>query len=84
MSKAHIPPVIANKGMLNHNFVNVNLHKYCTGEKGKKKNISLSWFSLIQHTSPLSGCIQNLKTLTLIAGEKSVMDLYEKERKMDN
>ena len=26
---------------------------------------------------------QNLKTLTLIAGEKSVLDFYEKERKMD-
>ena len=48
-----------------------------------KKKISLSWFTLTQHTSPLSGCRQNLKTLALIASEKSVMNFYEKERIMD-
>ena len=47
---------------------------------GKVKRISASWFSLTQHTSPLSGFIQNLKSLALIAGEKSVVDFYEKER----
>ena len=40
-------------------------------------------FSLTQHTSQLSGCIQNLRTLALIAGEELVMNFYEKERKMD-
>ena len=49
---------------------------------GKKKKIPPSWFSLTQHTSPLSGSIQNLKTLTLIAGEKPMMDFYKKEKKI--
>ena len=35
---------------------------YCMGKMGKKKKISVSWFSLTQHTSPLSGRIQNFKT----------------------
>ena len=39
-----------------------------------------SRYSLSQHTSPLSGFIQNLKILALIAGEKSVIDFYEKEK----
>ena len=47
---------------------------------GKKKNISPFWFSLTQNASPVSGCIQNLKTLALIACEKSVMDFYKKEK----
>ena len=39
-------------------------------EKKKKKKISASWFSLTQHTSPLLGLIQDLKTMALIAGQK--------------
>ena len=47
------------------------------------KEIDLSiMFALTQHTS--SGCIQNLNTLGLIAGEKSVIDGFLWERmKMD-
>ena len=77
------PTATAIRGMLNHNFVDANFLKYCMGEMGKKKNTSPFWFSLTQNASPLSGCIQNLKTRALIACEKSVMDFYEKERKMD-
>ena len=79
MSNAHIPPAIAIRGMLNHNFVDANFPKYCMVETGKKeKEISPSCFSLTQHTSPLSGCLQNLKTLALKAGEKSVTNFYKK------
>ena len=51
------------------------------GEMGKR-NTSQHLGSLTQHTS-LSGCIQNLKTPAIIAGEESVIGFYEKERKMD-
>ena len=54
------------------------------GRDGQKdKKISPSLFSLTQHASPLSEFIQNLKTLALIASEKSMMEFYEKERKMN-
>ena len=53
-------------------------------DRQTEKKISRSWFSLTQHASPSSGCIQNLKTLAHIAGEKSVMDFYEKENKWAN
>ena len=52
-------------------------------ERWAKEKISASWVPLTQHTSPLSGCIQNLKTLALLGVEKSVTDSYKKERKMD-
>ena len=73
MGKADISPAIATRGMLNHNFVDANFPKYCMGEKGKKKkNLTILVFS---------GCIQNLVTLALKAGEKSVMDFYKKKKK---
>ena len=70
VSKAHISPAAIIRGMFNDNFVDANFSKYCMGEMDTEK-ISPSWFSLTQHTSLLSGCIQNLKTLALIADEKS-------------
>ena len=51
------------------------------GDMGNRNKSQYPGFLL--HTSPLSGCIQNFKTVALIAGEKSVMDFYEKERKKD-
>ena len=54
------------------------------GEMGNRKKISSSWFSLIQHTSPLSGYIQNLKTLALIAGEYYVVNFMRKKENKTN
>ena len=79
MNKAHIPPAIAIRGMLNHSFIDANF-PIAWDRWAKIKKISPSWFSLTQQTSLLSGCIQDLKTLALTAGEKSVMDFYEKDR----
>ena len=84
MNKAHISLAIAIRGMLIHNFVDANFCKYCMwgrgggggGSHGQKEKKS-------HHLGFLLHNIQNLKTLALIAGEKSVMDFYEKERKMD-
>ena len=54
---------------------------------GKRKNadrriklISASWFSFSLYTGPLSRCIQNLKTLALIAVEKSVTETLNGEK----
>ena len=49
--------------------------------QGVYKNFSI--VRVYTKTSALSGCIQNLKTLALTAGEKSVMNFYQKERQMD-
>ena len=51
-------------------YQNSLLSTMCSGEL----KILSSWFSLAQHTSALLGCI---------AGEKSMMIFYEKERKVD-
>ena len=52
------------------------------GRDGEK--ISASWLSLTQHTSPLSGSIQTVKTLAKIAVEKSVTDFMRKKEKWTN
>ena len=50
---------------------------------GKKiKYLNILVFSYTTYLL-LSGCIQNLKTLATLAGEKSVLNFYEKERTMD-
>ena len=50
--------------------------------KKRQKIISASRFSFPQYTWPLSRCIQNLKTLTLIEAEKYVTEIFigEKEK----
>ena len=80
--KAHIHPAIAIRGMVKE-CGRCKFPLILPGRIGQKKNISASWLSLTQQTSPLSGFIQILKKMALIAGEKSVTDFYEKERKMD-
>ena len=50
------------------------------GRWAKEKKSSASWFSLTQHSSPLPGFIQNLKTLALITGEKSDRFLWETKK----
>ena len=50
------------------------------GRCAKEKKSSASWFSLRQHSSPLPGFIQNLKTLALITGEKSDWFLWETKK----
>ena len=45
-------------------------------EMDGRKIFTASWFSLTQRISSMSGFTQNLKTLALIAGEKSVIDFY--------
>ena len=62
------------------NFVDASFPFYCLGEMGKRKEISTSWFSLTQLTSPLSGFIQNLKTLALIAGETLCLIFMRKKK----
>ena len=62
-----------------------NFPIYYTGVRdGKRRQtlISASCFSFTQYTWPLSGCIQNLKTLALIGAEKSVTEIFigEKEK----
>ena len=73
-----IPPAIAIRGMMNStstNFVDANFPQYCMREMGKRNKpqhlgFLLHNIHLYVCTSPLSGCIQNLKTLGLKAGEK--------------
>ena len=53
----------------------------CKRGKKRQKIIAASWFPFPQYTWPLSRCIQNLKTFTLIEAEKSMTEIFIGEKK---
>ena len=57
MNKAHIPLAMSIRGMLNHNFVDANFPKYCTGEMDQKKpHFSILVFSYITYFTNVRVC----------------------------
>ena len=71
-----------NKQTDKHEDADSFLHNTTSHKKKKAKEISASWFSFTHYTSTLCRSIQNLKSLTLIRADESVMKncIGEKEK----